>query len=140
MTCVYFPTKNPLGKPLKIQKSMTDLNELISFLPDDWEEDSLKVKASHPVLGKMLKEILIEAIKTAPVLISDLGAERLKTDGLFRELNHVKERKQEAYTDGISDALTRLVDAEVRTPTARDALLEAAARVQDLLDKSKNHT
>lgn len=136
MTCVCFPTKIPLGKPLKNQKFMTDLNELISFLPDDWK-DSFEVKANQPIVAKMLTEILVEAIKTAPVLISDLDGERKRAVGLFRELNHVRERKLEAYADGISDALDRLVDAEVRTPTARDALLEAAARVQELLDEAR---
>ncbi len=134
MTCVRFPTKTPLGKPLKNQKFMTDLNELISFLPEDWE-DSFEIKTDNPIVGKMLSAILVEAINTAPVLSSDLDSAHKEIAGLFRELNHTRERKLEAYEKGISEALDRLVDVEVRTPTARDALLEASARIHELLVK-----
>jgi len=134
VTCVRFPTKAPLGKPLKNQKFMTDLNELIRFLPEDWE-DSFEIKSDSPIVGKMLSAILVETIKNAPVLLSELDEAHLKIAGLFRELNHVKERKLEAYEKGISEALDRLVDVEVRTPTARDALLEASARIHELLVK-----
>lgn len=111
---------------------MTDLKELISFLPDDWEE-SFEIKAVHPVVGKMLTEILIEAIKTTPGLLDDLDSEQKKTAGLFKELNHINRRKLEAYAQGVSDSIERLVDTEVRTPTARDALLDAIPRIEDLL-------
>ena len=113
---------------------MTDLHELISFLPDDWE-DSFEIKSANPIVNKMLRQILVEAIKTVPVLLSDLDGEQKRAVGLFRELNHTNERKLEAYEKGISDALDRLVDVEVRTPTARDALLEASARIHELLVK-----
>ncbi len=128
------PTKTPLGKPLKKQKSMSDLNDLISYLPDDWE-DSIEIKSVHPIVGKMLTEILHEAIKTAPVLISELDSEKKKTAGLYKELNHINRRKLEAYAQGVSDSIERLVDTEVRTPTARDALLDAVDRVEELLVK-----
>ncbi len=113
---------------------MTDLTELISYLPDDWE-DSFDLKSNNPVIEKILREILIEAIKTAPVLVSDLDSEKKKTTGLFKELNHINRRKLEAYAQGVSDSIERLVDTEVRTPTARDALLDAVDRVQELLVK-----
>ncbi len=134
MTCVCFPTKTPLGKPLKNQKFMADLKELISFLPEDWK-DSFEIKSDNPLVTKLLTEILFEAIKTAPVLISDLDSEKKKTTGLFKELNHINRRKLEAYADGVSDSIERLVDTEVRTPTARDALLDAVVRIEELLVK-----
>ena len=134
MTCVCFPTKTPLGEPLQNHKFMADLKELISFLPEDWK-DLFEIKSDNPMATKLLTEILIEAIKTAPVLISDLDSEKKKTTGLFKELNHINRRKLEAYADGVSDSIERLVDTEVRTPTARDALLDAVVRIEELLVK-----
>ena len=127
------PTKAPLGKPLKNQKRfMNSLSELISFLPDDWEH-SFEIKSDYLIITKLLTEILIEAIKTAPVLDADLDSEKKKTAGLFKELRHLQNTKRESYLEGVRDAYGLVIDVEVRTPTARDALLDASAKLYGLL-------
>ena len=116
---------------------MANLTELISFLPDNWE-DSFEIKVENPIVAKMLTEILIEAIKTAPTLTSDLDSSLKEIAGLFKEVRHLKDVRKEGYEMGVRAALGKVIDVEVRTPTARDALLDASAKLYGLLEEMRH--
>ncbi len=131
---------------------MTKLRGLIEFLPKgNWKiidevdtdpnrligpEDSviITVESNELVSEKITFQFLFELLNSIPDILDDLDSERLKTAGLFKELNRVKEARKQSYEKGVSDSYRRLTDVEVRTPTARDALLEASGRVLDLLE------
>ena len=116
---------------------MTDLTNLITYLPEDWE-DSFEIQATHPIVAKMLTEILLEAIKTAPTLTSDLDSALKEIAGLFKEVRHLKDVRKEGYEMGVRAALGKVIDVEVRTPTARDALLDASAKLYGLLEEMRH--
>lgn len=96
---------------------------------------TITVESDDPVQTKLYVDLLLELLNSIPDILGDLDSERLKTAGLFKELNRVKEARKQSYAKGVSDSYRRLTDVEVRTPTARDALLEASGRVLELLDE-----
>lgn len=114
-----------------------EVAELVGPLNKTGQPTIIQVISNDLVTEELVLEFLLELLNSISDIINDLDSERLKTVGLFKELNHVKELKKQSYAKGVSDAYSRLTDVEVRTPTARDALLEASGRVLELLDEDK---
>lgn len=98
---------------------------------------TITVESDDPVQTRLYEKFLLELLNSIPDILKNLDDERLKTAGLFKELNRVKEARKQSYAKGVSDSYRRLTDVEVRTPTARDALLEASGRVLELLHEDK---
>lgn len=121
----------PKGNWKIIEDPNTDPTEMIS------SNDSvvIKVKGNELVQERITYTFLFNLLNSIEDILLNLDTEKSNTIGLYKEIKHLKETRMEAYDRGVSDAYNRCVDAEVRTPTAKDALLEASARILGLLEK-----
>lgn len=124
---------------------MHKLQQLFRMVPDGtWKlnkvgqlvdpENNIVDSDLTPVQKKLYVTLMQEMLNRVPHILWELEAERHKVAGLFKEIRHVHSRIQKSYQQGVIDCMAILEQTEIRTPTARDALITASENMERLIN------